>query len=194
MFRDPKKKKKDLWTEITRKFAERGYSVTPDMLDRKFRNMTRTFKQIKDNNKKSTTGTGRINWEYFEAFEKMFEVDRSVNFQPPIASSNFLNFPSTSTSNSITSNILSDPVLELNSSQFEQNIATPLTNPEHTRIAKEKKTGSKRLQEYRKNLLQTEISRVNEIKKLREAIEQSNDIQKERNQILLQLVTNTKPQ
>lgn len=48
----------------------KGYSVTGDQCDIKFRNLKKTYKRIKDNN--NQTGTGAITWSYFEKFEILF--------------------------------------------------------------------------------------------------------------------------
>lgn len=86
-FRDPKVKKKKLWSDICEKFAEKGYKyLTEDQLDRKLRNMKKTFRTIKDNNKKTSTGKGCISWEYFDLFEEIFEDDRTINTGPMLSS------------------------------------------------------------------------------------------------------------
>jgi len=79
-FRDPKVKKKRLWQEIVGTLKEHGYTnVSEDILDRKMRNMKRSYKTIKENNKKSTTGRGRLSWEYFDTFEEIFANDKTIN-------------------------------------------------------------------------------------------------------------------
>lgn len=79
-FRDPKVKKKRLWQEIVGTLKEHGYTnVSEDILDRKMRNMKRSYKTIKENNKKSTTGRGRVSWEYFDTFEEIFANDKTIN-------------------------------------------------------------------------------------------------------------------
>jgi len=60
-FRDPKIKKKALWREIVQIMKQHGYmNIDEDLLDRKMRNMKRSYKTIKLNNNKKTTGRGRI--------------------------------------------------------------------------------------------------------------------------------------
>lgn len=85
-FRNPKIKKRTLWEEIKQDFASKGYNVTIDMLDRKMRNMKHTLKVIKDNNKKSTTGRGRIQWEWFEAMDNIFLEDHTINIGHTLSS------------------------------------------------------------------------------------------------------------
>ncbi|CAH1109674.1 unnamed protein product [Psylliodes chrysocephalus] len=50
-----------------------------DDLDRKIRNLKHHYKTIKDNNKKTKTGQGRIVWEYYQMFEEIFVDDRTIN-------------------------------------------------------------------------------------------------------------------
>lgn len=86
-FRDPKIKKKKLWQEICEQFVRKGYAtITEDCLDRKMRNLKKTYRTIKDNNKRTTTGRGRISWEYYDAFEELFQEDRTMNIGPTLSS------------------------------------------------------------------------------------------------------------
>lgn len=89
-FRDPKMKKKKLWSDICKKFVQKGYNVTEDQLDRKIRNMKKTYRTIKDNNKKTSSGRGRISWEYFDIFEEIFEEDCTINIGSTLSSLNEL--------------------------------------------------------------------------------------------------------
>jgi len=84
-FKDPKVKKKPLWTEIANEFRKHNYAcVTEDILDRKMKNMKKTYRIIKDNQKLS--GQGRITWEYFETFENIFFDDKTMNIGPTLSS------------------------------------------------------------------------------------------------------------
>ncbi|EFN86471.1 hypothetical protein EAI_04618, partial [Harpegnathos saltator] len=76
-FRNPKIKKKLLWLGIAQVLKVNGYTDENmvDILDKKMRNMKRSYKIIKENNKKSTTGRGRISWEYYDIFEDLFAKD-----------------------------------------------------------------------------------------------------------------------
>ncbi|KAJ8946923.1 hypothetical protein NQ314_008722 [Rhamnusium bicolor] len=108
-FRDPKQMKRSLWGEIVKKFEEHGYKgLNEDIVDRKFRNMKKTFRTITE--KKISTGQGRVAWEYFDDFVEIFEEDRTLNFghffstmepssQPPIVSSQPYSCATTVTSN-----------------------------------------------------------------------------------------------
>ncbi|CAG9832265.1 unnamed protein product [Diabrotica balteata] len=79
LFRDPKIKKKELWGQIRAIFKNHGYIVTEDILDKKFRNMKCHYKTIKDNNKKTKTGQGRVKWEYFDIMDNIFQEDKTIN-------------------------------------------------------------------------------------------------------------------
>ncbi|CAL1689768.1 unnamed protein product [Lasius platythorax] len=80
-------KKRSLWTEILNEMHKGGYKhLAEDALDRKLRNLKKTFRTIKDNNRKSSTGRGRISWEYYDTFEDIFSDDRTINFGPTISS------------------------------------------------------------------------------------------------------------
>jgi len=79
-FRNPKAKKKQVWQEISDEMAKYGYIIEADAIDKKFRNMKTRYLIIKDNNdKKKTTGTGRISWPYFDIMSEIFFDDRTVN-------------------------------------------------------------------------------------------------------------------
>lgn len=63
-----------------------GYNVSTENLDRKFRNLKKTFKTIKDKSKKS--GEGRITWEYFEEMNNIMSSDVTFNLPETISSLN----------------------------------------------------------------------------------------------------------
>lgn len=51
-FRDPKIKKRKLWIEIANEMDRNGYKdLNEDILDRKLRNLKKTYRTIKDNNR-----------------------------------------------------------------------------------------------------------------------------------------------
>ncbi|KAK4883389.1 hypothetical protein RN001_006708 [Aquatica leii] len=83
-FRNPKTKKKDLWVQTKLNFAEYGHIVTEEILDRKCRNLKKTFTSIKDNIKR--TGRGQISWEHFYAFDAIYKEDRTINVPKTISS------------------------------------------------------------------------------------------------------------
>ena len=75
-----------MWRDIARTFQLHGHNVTAAILDRKMRNLKHHYKTILDNNRKSSTGRGRIHWEHFEAFNEIFADDRTVQGAPVMSS------------------------------------------------------------------------------------------------------------
>ncbi|EFN75547.1 hypothetical protein EAI_01211, partial [Harpegnathos saltator] len=75
IFRNACIKKKILWTEIKNQFAKHGHIISNEALDKKFRNMKKTYLKIHDNNNKSSTGRGAISWEYYNIFCNIFDND-----------------------------------------------------------------------------------------------------------------------
>ncbi|XP_015037046.2 uncharacterized protein [Drosophila pseudoobscura] len=62
-FKNPMKKKREVWQSIVLEMAEHGYyDLTPEQLDRKFRNLKKTYEKIKRNNRFSK-------WEYFDKMD-----------------------------------------------------------------------------------------------------------------------------
>ncbi|KYQ53229.1 hypothetical protein ALC60_07632, partial [Trachymyrmex zeteki] len=82
MFNDPKTKKKSLWN--VNDFKLKNYNVTEDILDRKMRNLKQSYRNLKDNNKK--TGRGTISWEWYEIMEDIFKEDRTMNINTTLSS------------------------------------------------------------------------------------------------------------
>lgn len=69
-----------MWQEIAQILKTHCYTnIDEDILDRKMRNMKRSYKTIKENNKKTSTGRGRVSWEYFDTFENIFVNDKTIN-------------------------------------------------------------------------------------------------------------------
>lgn len=108
-FRDPKIKKKHLWVEIVQEFKAKNHHVNEDILDRKMRNLKKSYRNIVDNNKKTTTGRGRITWEWYEIMEDIFREDRTINIGPTLSSmtvapdNRFNNIPNFVASSTLTS-------------------------------------------------------------------------------------------
>lgn len=86
-FRDPKIKKKNLWSEISCEMKKYRYNnMSEDVLDKKLRNLKKTYRNITDN--KRSTGRGRISWQYYDIFEEIFHNDRTINFGSSVSSMN----------------------------------------------------------------------------------------------------------
>ncbi|KAJ9582008.1 hypothetical protein L9F63_003591 [Diploptera punctata] len=70
-FRNPHKKQKDLWYELANNMSQKGYDVSWDMCDRKWRNLKHTFKTIHANPHRSTKSKRR--WEFYNDLEELFK-------------------------------------------------------------------------------------------------------------------------
>ncbi|KAK9703617.1 Myb/SANT-like DNA-binding domain [Popillia japonica] len=90
--------------------VQKGYIVTGDECDIKFRNLKETYKRIKENN--SETGRGTITWPYFDQFDSIFAFSYAV--QPLATASNtkgYMSRPSTSTDTVPTYKDISDDTI-----------------------------------------------------------------------------------
>lgn len=113
-------RKKILWTQIVDQFKLKNYNVNEEILDRKMRNLKQSYKSIKDNNKKTTTGRGRINWEWFDIMEDIFREDRTINIGPTLSSmapNNEINIDQSATSS--ISSIVEEQATNSGSSEVE---------------------------------------------------------------------------
>ncbi|KAF5284083.1 hypothetical protein FQA39_LY17132 [Lamprigera yunnana] len=210
-FRDPKIKKRTLWGRIQKEFVTKGYeSVSIDILDTKFRNMKKTFKTTFDNNKKKTTGRGRVSWSYYAEFLKLFEDDFTKNFGHTVSS---CASPSNNTSGfsspSVASNSPSDRLPISNSvstplfvSTVKENLLKVISNPTSPSLANESESPAstptkhlkaergEKLCQFRKQQIDIEEQRIQQLKELKEAVERSNKIQERRNELLEMFVQN----
>jgi len=64
--------------------------VTEEILDRKMRNLKQSYRSLKDNNKKSSTGRGTINWEWYEIMEDILREDKTINIDSTLSSMTYL--------------------------------------------------------------------------------------------------------
>lgn len=214
-FRNPTKKKSTLWQEIALAIEATGTrGISADMCDKKFRNLKTTFKKIKDNNKRSTTGTGRVNWEYYDDFLDLFSDDCTIF--PPTTLDTFGN---TGNSNSILNppiplplpsvlatlenitpsstdlpNIPSSSILP-NTILSPSNIPAILGNSNILNMQRSKSTENqpkvvrnKTLCAHRKKILDIEKERLSKIETLIHVMKENNVVQNERNKLLKELV------
>ncbi|KAH0549730.1 hypothetical protein KQX54_013208 [Cotesia glomerata] len=80
-FQNAKIKKKTLWQEIVRVFAEYGKVVCYEAISKKFTSMKSTYVEKKRNNDpRRTTGKGRSPWPWFKEMDELFKNDESINF------------------------------------------------------------------------------------------------------------------
>ncbi|VEN42784.1 unnamed protein product, partial [Callosobruchus maculatus] len=152
-FRNPKVKKKIVWAKIAEAMSKKGYIVDSAQLDQKMRNMKCTFQKVLDNKKINKTGRGRINWPYFQRMEEIFATDKTVNL-PVVVSG------------------LSSPL-------SDSSMSSRCNTPEESR--RHEPTPSKRnLDKFRERQLEIEEERLQELKRIRMGIEESNKINKEK--------------
>lgn len=169
-FRNPKIKKKDVWEKIANRFKENGYSkISVTILDQKMRNLENTYKKIKGNNKKTTTGRGRISWKYFERFEQIFTIDKTIN-KPALISST----PE-----------ISNPVQDEHASEDARH-QIPSTSSSTSSCSSSKIIKKTRLDSFRKRQLELEEQRIEELKQIRLEIAESNKINREKLSLLQQ--------
>lgn len=215
-FRDPKVKKKVLWTEILLIMKENGYSdLNEDLLDRKMRNMKKSYKNIKDNNnKKTSTGRGRISWEYFDTFEDIFANDMTINYSSTLSSmqgnneitanessqdnnevitltqvsdfSNICNSLNTSATSSISPFQLIDQS-PLSCPSTRSSSASPCASV--TQISEPLgKARMSTLHKLRQKQISIEEKRLDTMLQLKSSIDRSNQIQEERNKLIEQFL------
>lgn len=207
-FRDPKIKKKKLWHEIVETFKKHGYTnIDQDTLDRKLRNMKRSYKTIKENNAKSSTGRGRVSWEYYDVMEEIFAEDKTINhgstLESTITNPESLNISCQSSVECIanenhennmmrnTNNVTSPSITPLSDISNLQNITSiqdclsPSSSTSTDSHPPKKNTS---LYKQRKKQLEIEEKRIEVITRLQESLDESNKIQQERNNLIKQLL------
>lgn len=208
--RNSKKKKKDIWRSIKDEMVKHGLGgFDESTIERKFRNMKNTYKKICDNKKKTVTGRGTIKWEYFNAMQDIFADDKTINIDHTIASlptsgspmepsSSILNIGSPTEPSSSILNIeaVSTPLSVETENETSSSISIPspheVTNLSKSPVTswpsggakKEKAQRGKLLYGLRKKQLDIEAERVAELTLLRKAIEENNNIQRQRNELL----------
>lgn len=208
-FRDTTIKKKSLWREIAVVFEKNNYYVSPENLDKKFRNLKRTYIKIRDNIKKSPKEKDRVTWEYYEYLKTIFEKDNSINNPSTINKIVVKTKGDEKITKSIVHNENSlsgksveddDSTLILSDQSDQSDQLDHYNNTEqifcdvkpisiHKRV--ELRTQRKRqAKTFREERLSLEKEKVKELRRLREAIENNNEIQRERNQLFSSLIMN----
>ncbi|XP_029673486.1 uncharacterized protein LOC115241718 isoform X1 [Formica exsecta] len=221
------------------------------------RNLKKSYRNILDNNKKTSTGRGRINWEWYDLMEEIYREDRTVHIGPTISSMAINNNAVNEEHNSLTPSTSTCGDQNISSACSEMEFAEQITeNEQSNRCVKtfvqgnlyvfdwlqncarlnfgtvnydygkkkysikstilrqqlvcydstsndtssqdnmktktQKAAKSKVMYDLRKKLLDCEEKRVEAINKLTETIEEHNKIQRERNDILRNLVSHAK--
>lgn len=161
-FRNPMKKKKILWEKISAAMAAKGYQTDSGLLDRKMRNMKSTFNKIRDNNKKKRTGRARIHWEYYDKFCAIFAEDKTVNTDHLVAS------------------IRDDSCTSNEATSVDLDSATSISHSIGENTPSNSREKQKNLDVFRKRQLQIETEKLEELKKIRVALEENNKINKQK--------------
>ncbi|XP_012057134.1 PREDICTED: protein PFC0760c-like [Atta cephalotes] len=198
-FRNPENKKKQLWQEISDEMIKYGYKVKADAINKKFRNLKMRYLIIKNSDKKKISRSGRMSWIYFDIMSEIVFADSSVNSNLAMASAVFFNNDNgndntqneiekiTRFENSISKN-LSDRKIEnvlSVASTSSSTISISSILKKNLRNKKFRKR-NKPIDNYRKRYMEIEEEQIKELRKIREAIEKNNKIQKERVEILKQ--------
>lgn len=205
-FRDLTIKKKSLWREIAVVFEKNNYYVSPENLDKKFRNLKRTYIKIRDNIKKSPNQKDRITWEYYEYLKSIFEKDYNINNSSTINKIVVKSEGDEKISKSIVHNknslsgksVEDDDSILILSDQSDQSDhynnteqifcdVKPISIHTGVKLRMQRKRQAKTFREERLSL---EKEKVKELRRLREAIENNNEIQRERNQLFSSLIMN----
>uniref|UniRef100_S4PPT9 Myb/SANT-like DNA-binding domain-containing protein n=1 Tax=Pararge aegeria TaxID=116150 RepID=S4PPT9_9NEOP len=174
-FRNPKIRKKNVWVDI-------GNAVGkgPDSCDKKFRNLKQTY--IRLLRKKNKSGVTTFKWPFFDIFEEIYSVDGKyqAEIQQKIREE---------TSDRIKAYIdMSTSKLE--DSQENGGTSNGQTDEVRRRLLR------KRNAEFRKVTLEMrDRQRVVEEKldRLINTVEESNNIQRERNRLFQQFLDNLRP-
>jgi len=190
-FRNPSIKKKLLWNEIKHEFSKHNYTVTNEILDKKFRNLKKTYLKIYDNNKKTSTGKGTITWEYYNAFSNIFYNDKTVSTNHALSSMTIM----TENAETINPEVLDLPPLDLTNSNtydisIDEDNSVPSTSSQST-PTKPTKNSTRNVKRnynvFRKDILDMGKEKLQETKKIRESIDKIVNIQEQRNKILAEL-------
>ncbi|XP_070064854.1 uncharacterized protein [Drosophila virilis] len=161
-FRDPKTRKRALWTEIVDGMERAGFKgINEDICDRKWRNMKKTYRTCRETLRK--TGRKRVGWEYYDTFDEMFQNENApANIK------------------------LEDDSLPAEQQQQQHTALADMcsTTVEPQAPATDNASDLSVSQEQQRQLLILERNRIAAIRELSKRIEESNAIQRERNDLL----------
>lgn len=170
-FRNPKTKKKNVWQDIA---SEVGKG--PDSCDKKFRNLKQTY--IRLVKKKNTGGELAVKWPYFTLFDKIFNENGEYNqeIQQKIEESSESVAKALLTLN--TPRLIYDP-------QSVAETSTSRSDDSQKRINKKRYADFKKVAVEMKERQRTVEAKLD---RLIHIVEQSNDIQNERNRLFQQFL------
>lgn len=169
-FRERHKKRTEIWQHVVREFEQHGYKASYIMLDRKFRNMSRTYFNIKRLGKDDDP-----NWEYFSAMDEIYSGtlpeprNITIRYEEPPEEGE------------------SQPSLEI---KIEESEVSPseilLDEPNFEELVSSHiKEEQQEIDMERMKFVQVlEAERVEELRAIRIALEEANEIQRQRNTLL----------
>ncbi|XP_026763565.1 uncharacterized protein LOC113522086 [Galleria mellonella] len=166
-FRNPKMRKKNVWTEISNEVGK-----GPESCDKKFRNLKQTY--IRLLKKKSKNKLAKVRWPYFATFEEIYSVNGE--YQPEIQQK----IQENSTEN------VAKVLLSIKTPKFDGEINENGEGSNSQNEEVRRKMNKRRYTEFKKATLEMrDRQRVVESKldKLISIVEDSNNIQRERNRL-----------
>ncbi|KAH8370784.1 hypothetical protein KR093_004956 [Drosophila rubida] len=172
-FHGQPKKNAYIWQQIVREMGEHGFTTSYIKLDRKFRNMKRTYNNIKRKNRDVAP-----NWEYFDTMDEIFDgrSNQSSEWMTSegeetvceerieIKAEPYDVFPHELLDESNFGDIISDRATTATTTNEEQDV--DVDSP-YLNLAEE-----------------LEVQRLEELRSIRITLAEANDIQRERNQLL----------
>ncbi|XP_031350990.1 trihelix transcription factor PTL-like [Photinus pyralis] len=72
-------KRKHLWVIISEQMAAHNYYRAPDKLERKWTNLMRVYRSIKDNKGPRKSGRGAVHYKYFELIDEILGDNNNNN-------------------------------------------------------------------------------------------------------------------
>ncbi|XP_055921099.1 uncharacterized protein LOC129952514 isoform X2 [Eupeodes corollae] len=86
--RNPKIRRRTVFLKIKEAMEGKGYNFKESSLEKKLGNLKIRYNRILDNNKKTSTGRGRMSWPYFEQMCLIYEDEVNVRDAPTVSSLN----------------------------------------------------------------------------------------------------------
>lgn len=172
-FRTPKIKKKSVWIDIATAVGK-----SPDSCDKKFRNLKQTYiRLLKKRNRNEITV---VKWPYFDTFEQIYSINGE--YQPEIAQK--VQEATTDVAKALLS--MAEPVTY--ESKFENGESSTSHNEEtKKRLTKRRFTDFKKVtteMRNRQKVIEEKLDRLINV------VEESNNIQRERNRLFQQFLDN----
>lgn len=175
-FRSPKIKKKIVWTDIASAVGK-----TPDCCDKKFRNLKQTY--IRLLKKRSRNEISVVKWPFFEVFEQIYSINGE--YQPEISQK-----IQEGTTDSVAKTLLAMAEPTALDAKLENGESSVGPTIERRKVSKKKLTDFKKAtleMRNRQRVIEDKLDRLIHI------VEESNNIQKERNRLFQQFLDGLNP-